>query len=419
MKKQLRIITNVILIVALLMVQFVSGISTAYAQTENVVKFEKSNVITLNEATVIATDFMEANMAVGEEEKWNDDAWIESYYECVDTNENISAYIFNISDNVKKCGYVVVGASEVYAPIIEFGFEGEFYGYKFIEDNELLIYEGGMYYYVYNTITKLYYTCDAEKINVGKEDINQITMLNDSIKLQWSSIEELSNVEEAVVNAETVKTYGASAYEDEMTLYQANKLENCAGTDMYMINKIPDKFEVMNTYTKLSGIAKGCCSPVAALNALKCYFKYSSSYNSLMQSGEHEWTRYENTFRKLYSLMKTNSTGTTTGNIVSGLQTYLRKYTKYSNSVVKYLGMINFNAEEFVAELKANRPVIIETNNHVCYKNHSMVCIGLRSYTNGSLYYIIIDGHNNSKRCMNYAQGNAYSTEAISMRLFK
>ena len=38
MKKQLRIITNVILIVALLMVQFVSGISTAYAQTENVVK---------------------------------------------------------------------------------------------------------------------------------------------------------------------------------------------------------------------------------------------------------------------------------------------------------------------------------------------------------------------------------------------
>ena len=103
-------------------------------------------------------------------------------------------------------------------------------------------------------------------------------------------------------------------------------------------------------------------------------------------------------------------------------EAYILLADLYINKLFSIAFTTNFDnllAEALVAELKANRPVIIETNNHVCYKNHSMVCIGLRSYTNGSLYYIIMDGHNNSKRCMNYAQGNAYSTEAISMRLFK
>ena len=416
MKKTFKHIFIMMLSMAFLMSQIVIELTQVYAQDTTVIQSQKDNSISVLESRDIAMKFVEAN----NEEGWSKTAYIKSYCICRNSKNKPSAYVFDIADRDfdEKC-YVVVAACKNYAPIIEYGFDGHFSGYDFKRENEEIVYEGGMTYYLYDTQTESYYTCDNAHENIDYDETNNINLIDDNIQLQWENIDELDKIEESDVNAETVRVYGSSPYKDELSAWDADYIEGSKGNDIYTINKKLLNPQIMYTYDDIPGIGNGCCAPVAALNLLNCYYSYSSSYKGLMQSGNNDAQRFKNTFLKLYDLMKTKDSGTTTSNIEKGLQAYLRRYTKYVNSKVKYIGMINFNAETFIAELKANRPVLILTNAHICYKNHAMVCVGLRSYSNGALYYAVYDGHNEYVRYMHYAQGNAYATEAITMHLYK
>ncbi len=423
MNKVSKKVTNFIIILTLIFSQLVLVLSDVYAQSESIIQLEKKDYINLQEAEKIATDFLYINSNSDKSEGWDDFTYIGGNIICQDTKYNISAYVFELYNKISNdsSGYIVVGASSIYCPIIEFGFEHEFPYKRFLNKTDTLIYEGGNDFFIYDRENESYYTCDYSRTVVNKEDINCIYSINNDIQEQWDDIESLDETQIGNNEKEILNTYGSSSvYSDYLSINIVDKIEGCSGTNVYMINKIPTTSKTMSTFYNLSGVSKQCCSPTAALNLLYCYYNYNkTSYSSLIMSAANEKTAINNTFLKLYSLMKTNSSGTYLDNMVSGLNKYLKNYTKYKSSTVTYIGMINFNAETFLNELKANRPVLINTHNHSCYGDHTMVCVGLRSYTNGSLYYVVLDGHNAYKRYMNYLEGNAYYTEAVSVHLYK
>lgn len=85
---------------------------------------------------------IEGNQDVG---MWSSDMEVSDCKRLYDCNNNVTAYCVSFNnENGENCGYVVVGADENVAPIVEFATEGEF----FSQNNERVYYFGEYDYYV-------------------------------------------------------------------------------------------------------------------------------------------------------------------------------------------------------------------------------------------------------------------------------
>ncbi len=78
--------------------------------------------------------------------KWSDNTKISKTYPLYDSEEKLCAYAVELKDSGEDAGYVVVGASEEYSPIIEYATSGKFYEGE-LKGSEYLLYDGTLGYY--------------------------------------------------------------------------------------------------------------------------------------------------------------------------------------------------------------------------------------------------------------------------------
>lgn len=415
------------LLVAFAVVNYSVIIETTkiYAASFEYVEEMKKNCISEDIAYNIAQSFIVNAVENEIADNWNEysEAWLLA--KCYDTNRNISAYVYNVTDTYSnaKCGYIVIGGSRVYSPIIEFAENEDFMYTDYLSANDMLIYEGGIYYYGYNDRSNTYYYCDSEKTEVTVENINKCYAVSEEIKTQWYNIYDIKYAEaeaDILINRAREAYYDGAAGE-RLGFSKLNKQAEEGYEDVITLSNLPSKFYTMDDFYNSAKSDKNfyctweCCAPTAAINLLY-YYNRNSTYYSTFDVGDNN--KYKR-FKLMYSLMKTDDSGTSNANLVKGLTQFLQNYTKFKNSVVTYRELVALNAEEMIADLKLNRPVILRTVNHEYYKNHCLVCVGIRVYNDGSIFYAVANGRSGVVQYMNSYTQNAVYTDAVTVHLFK
>lgn len=411
--------------VAFAVINYYIIISTSkiYAASFELIEEIKKNYISEGMAYNIAQSFIVNSVENGVSENWNEYVEAQLLSECYDTNGNISAYIYNITDTYlnDKCGYIVIGGSRIYSPVIEFAENVDFTYVNYLGANDVLIYEGGIDYYGYNGESDKYYYCDSEQTDVAVENINKCFTVSEEIEIQWDNIYSIKNdtVEEDILISGAKEAYGMGS--EPLRCSNLNKQAEEVYEDVIMLSNLPSKFYIMDYFYNTAksdttfNCTWKCCAPTAAINLLYYYYNRNSTYYSTLDVGNNKYNR----FKLMYSLMKTDDSGTSDANLVKGLTQFLQNYTRFKNSVVTYRELVALNADEMIADLKANRPVILRTVNHEDYKNHCMVCVGIRAYSDGSIFYAVANGRSENIRYMNCYTGNAVYTDAVTVHLFK
>lgn len=397
--------------------------SRIYAASFEIIEEIKKNYISEGIAYNIAQSFIVNSVENGVSENWNEYAEAQLLSESYDTNGNISAYIYNIIDTYlnEKCGYIVIGGSRVYSPVIEFSENADFTYVNYLGANDVLIYEGGIDYYGYSGESDKYYYCDSEQTDVAVENINKCFTVSEEIETQWDNIYNIKDdmVEEDILINGVEEAYVTA--NEPLIHSKLNKQAEEVYEDVIMLSNLPGVFYRMDDFVNLAesdssfNCARNCCAPTAAINLLYYYYNRNSTYYSTLDVGNNKYNR----FKLMYSLMKTDDSGTSDANLVKGLSQFLQNYTRFKNSVVTYRELVALNADEMIADLKANRPVILRTVNHEEYKNHCMVCVGIRAYSDGSIFYAVAPGRSGFICYMNCYTGNAVYTDAVTVHLFK
>lgn len=271
----------------------------------------------------------------------------------------------------------------------------------------------------YNT----YYYCDSEKTEVTVENINKCYAVSEEIKTQWYNIYDIKYAEaeeDILINGAGEAYYGAAG--ERLGFSKLDKQAEEGYEDVITLSNLPSKFYTMDDFYNSAKSDKNfyctweCCAPTAAINLLYYYYNRNSTYYSTFDVGDNN--KYKR-FKLMYSLMKTDDSGTSNANLVKGLTQFLQNYTKFKNSVVTYRELVALNAEEMIADLKLNRPVILRTVNHEYYKNHCLVCVGIRVYNDGSIFYAVANGRSGVVQYMNSYTQNAVYTDAVTVHLFK
>ncbi len=309
----------------------------------------------------------------------------------------------------------------MYSPVIEFAEKGQFAYEDYLDADDILIYEGGIDYYGYNEEENIYYHCNDEQTEISIENINKCITVSEEIEKQWDYISGIidAQVEEILIDGVEEVYYGSSS--EPLGSVATNIREGESGDDTIKLKNLPSAFYLMSKFTNLAKndstfyCVESCCSPTAAINLLYYYYNKNSTYYSTLDVGSNMYSR----FKLMYSLMKTGESGTSDTNLINGLTQFLYNYTRFRHSVVTYISLAALDADEIIADLKADRPVILNTKNHTYYGNHTMVCVGIRTYSNGSIYYAVADGHDTIIRYMNCYTGNAVYTDAILVHLYK
>lgn len=423
MKKRLK---NIFLfLVAFTVTNYYIIVSTSriYAASFEIIEEIKKNYISEGIAYNIAQSFIVNSVENGVSENWNEYAEAQLLSESYDTNGNISAYIYNIIDTYlnEKCGYIVIGGSRVYSPVIEFSENADFTYVNYLGANDVLIYEGGIDYYGYSGESDKYYYCDSEQTDVAVENINKCFTVSEEIETQWDNIFGIAEdqVEDILIDGVEEAYYKSSS--EPLGSFGTNKQEGETGEDTIQLTNLPSTFYLMSKFVNSAKYdatfycTTECCSPTAAINLLYYYYNRNSTYYSTLDVGNNVYSR----FKLMYSLMKTDDSGTLDTNLVNGLTQFLNNYTRFKHSVVTKKDLVVLDATDMIADLKANKPVILNTTNHEYYGNHSMVCVGIRTYSSGSIYYAVADGHTTIIRYMNCYTGNAAYTSAITVHLYK
>ncbi len=395
------------LVVALVMLfyQGFMGTVSACASVEQVVDIEKRNYITEQAALYIAENFVEDSWQDGLSYTWDENSYLNINIQCYDMNDNISAYVFDVSDSMTETneGYIVVGASRVYCPIIEYSETAEFPFEEYLEDGDKLIYEGGTNYYGYDRTNEQLYLCNPDHVKVMKQEITKVTSLNEKVTEQWEQLND-SKISHA---EQTIAENAVSVYSDYGRASTTNKIE---------VTPLPQNFYVMTKFKNATGYVDSCCAPTAAINLMFYYYCKNTSYYSSLKVGG---SNVDNTFAQISKLMKTDENGTRNDLIAPAIKSYLRDKTAFDNSTTSYMSLVALNATQMVNDLRNNKPVILILKNHERYGNHAVVCVGIREYDNGNIYYTLADGWYNYLRTMNAYGGNAEYTDAVSVHLFK
>lgn len=254
------------------------------------------------------------------------------------------------------------------------------------------------------------------------ENISKCFTVSEEIEIQWDNISKIADgqAENILIDGVEEVYYGSSS-EPPVSL-ELNKQDVEVYEDVIRLSNLPGKFYIIDDFYNSAKsdttfyCIRECCTPTAAINLLYYYYNRNSTYYSTLDLGD---SNVYKRFKLMYTLMKTDDSGTSDVNLVKGLTQFLQNYTRFKHSAVTYRELVALDADEMIADLKANRPVILRTVNHEHYKNHAMVCVGIRAYSNGSIYYAVADGRLKAIRYMDCYTGNAVYTDAATVHLVK
>lgn len=341
--------------------------------------------------------------------EWKDDVHIDNIIQLYEYDDSISAYVFEYCNSLKQeCGYIVAGANENYAPIIEYTTSG-----KFIQTNEKIYYFGEepADYYIKNKQGNFY----SISTNLIKEPLRKCKKkeYNDEwINFSGIDLKAAKFVANSIAysNSTPVKS-GNNPITNPTKNETGWKSKSSLNVKKYDLNYFTTSD--FKNYT-------AHCAPTAGTNLLLYWYNRSSSkYGNLRYLNS-----WDKTFSQMYSLMKTDKNGTYDSDIQNGIKKYLNK-VDFGNSTVKLDNDVSWN--DCVNEITGGSngyPFILTVEGHYLYGNHAVLALGYMDFkyekkqtsTNSthSRYLRIADGWNNSaNRFIHFTVGHKSSQKTI------
>lgn len=318
---------------------------------------------------------------------------LRSIEDIYDVNGNIASYYVTFEDlNGNYCGYVIVSASKLQNPVMEFAVgKGSFIeesknSIAGAKQNCKLIYLGDGIYGVRQSNDILY-----EMTPAGCVEADEAGLLETS----------------AVQNFKSEKTENYNALWNEQIssynkIYKNDKLKAAYSSDDPREGLIynPEEYEYTSAVEKIVPGGNmyyftmkyfadgGVCSPAAATNL--CYYWYRRDSSHFAGLYRNSW---QNVFNTLAEYMETDTeTGTANVNAYNGYRWYFNEAgIRYS---LNYYSQIN-KEQVIVDEINAGYPAHLVLNAHNEYKYHSVLAIGYKQFnyaSEKSTYIRIADG---------------------------
>lgn len=319
-----------------------------------------------NTAEQVAKTFVQNFSSEEETGMWSQPLLIEEESKLYDMDGNVSAYAIEYTNkNQEDCGYVVVGANENYAPIIEYSQSG-----NFIHTNKKIYYLGeeSLDYYIENKNGDLQGIVSSD--NLIEKEKDETKSASENYKSEWNSI---SNFEVSHEN-KGKNLFSANPPKS------GNELSNPYLYEKGWISIAPIDVTKYNLkyFTTSSFVGYNShCAPTAGTNLLYYWYnRNKGKYSSMLY--QNSWGR---SFIQLYKYMNTSaSSGTDEKNIATGMKKYLNKVGLKSSSVKWYP---TFDFADVVYELdngKGGNPFIFCLYDHYLYGDHAVLALGYMEF---------------------------------------
>lgn len=283
-----------------------------------------------------------------------------------DMESSVSAYYIPVYDE-KECeaGYIIIGAQDCYAPIIEYTTSGIFFPYSMLNKKQAdkIIYNGGLDYYL-DTGNGLLDVSEFGSIDeIDRKSIICNFPENEKLSEEWEVWKEILSQTTASSNPPS----SGNNYITNPDNYESGYV-NKVSANVSGYNK------VYKTTSSFSGYSNHC-APTAATNIMLYWYKKNSlTYGSLRKNGDSTWN---DTFVEYHRLMGTTSTnGTLNNKLKSAYITYLSN-AGFSPTVTYYSSASWNNIK---TEIDANYPFHLVVQGHYKYGDHSLVGLGYMQY---------------------------------------
>ena len=367
-----------IMAIVLSMVMLLGGTTIAFANMSN------DKIASEDLAMAIAYDFLisrEKNEDVIE--KLPNDYNLILSKTLYETQGVPSAYKFDIIDEDDVYyGYIVIGAQEEYAPVIEYSFSDEKGFLDSAETDEEIYYIGGYDYFAVN------------------EDTGIVKDLNTHEEVQSASINTYNN------------SISASDYSDMWeTIYKA--YEKQAVTPRYIKDPSPleDGYKSLNIRSIVDStwapyktmddfVGKiGDCGPVAATNLM---IMADHSFGENVLNGT-----IQQVYNKLFDATECDPVkGTYPHKLSSGINSYLTSIDKkYADATGKYQWVKNIGVNGMMRNVRNQICQIIQLDKGSLYGEHYVYAFGYEEYVHTNktnVYFMIADGWNSGVRYIQY-----------------
>lgn len=359
---------------------------TALATNKNSEEYESIPIETIES---VALAFINARSNYSGSDIFEVDSVLKLEVTMYDLENKPSAYRYSVNSKSGDYeGYIILGANEKYAPIIEYGFGDEPLNVKFASEQsviERVYYTGGIDFFV-------------QVIN-EKDDETYTDFYNNTVALEAlpinsaNSAEDFSKDWDAILECVEVEDRGNTRNDPEIT---------DPGTIVPGFERIQEvvltvndnvEFSVMDDYPTY----QNHCGPVAALN----YFKFELHGNEM--SGE-TWDSLFKTIR--IESEHSNLDGTNTSYLAEAINK-IWEDKKYRDRVV-WASIIDDPSRDFsyisikaIYNMISGAPSILLVNGSKIYEDHFVFAYGWQRYAYNSItrdFFRIADGHSSEIR---------------------
>lgn len=299
-----------------------------------------------------------------------------------DSNQKVSAYLYNVKKNKQIEGYIIA-SSEENNNIIEFGDE------LFLDNASEKVEEN---FDVKKKKQKVYYL-GGMSYAIGGNDNKDEKVLVD---VSNNNIEKISEKEMCRMDSEVDKVSLSSPPDNSGDGFITNPGKYESGYDSSSSKNVKG-YNI--TYKIMSELQSGgVCAPTAATNIMLYWYKRDSKkYKKLYYK-----SNWKTTFTKLRDYMKCKSKGGTLDkNVATGYSKFF-DLVGVNNYTVKFHSGTN-SGRKIVSEINNGRPCHLIVHDHYKYNDHSVVALGYKQYIYEHWYgdryetYIrIADGWTNS-----------------------
>ncbi|WP_312043065.1 hypothetical protein [Anaerotignum sp.] len=311
-----------------------------------------------------------------------DDYSLESSLILYGNDDRPSAYKFDIMDEDNSySGYIVIGAQEIYAPVIEYSFSDSRGFLDTLESNEKGYYVGGINYYAVEDDGSM------KDIITGDEIENTVTKLRSNDRVEGKDYSKMWD--------EIYENFGSDQVISPMYIEDPADLEY--GYDKLRIRNLYDgALASYRTKDDFPGDA-GDCGPVAAVNMMILGYE---SYDLDLKDGS--WT---SVYNRLFDLSECDpDRGTYTHLLASGIEEYVTD-CGYRNANIDWDWIDS--ETELMSNVKNDVFQIIQTQSPSLYDDHYVFAFGYEEYkyTNYSnVYFAIADGKYDGVRYIMYEE---------------
>ena len=358
---------------------------------------EELNSINGEQAQKIAIMHIQSSLLLSENEvndNWHWGMLISEPMAIYDLNGNINSYYFSLSGEDKMdAGYIIIGANESYAPILEYSTSGSFQPVKVMKENRAnrLYYAGGLDYFIYNNENYKDMSGNIADVTIQigqRPNVYSTEKFSDEWRIWKNKLSDLTLMSNPPTSGGVI-----TKPDDYEKGYQNKSAKNVKGYNL--------------SYKKTSDFNyTNHCAPTAATNIMLYWYNRSSySYGKLRRNNDNTW---KDTFERLYSLMGTSGSGTSNANLSNAYTTYYEE-AGY-NPFVTYYSTASW--DNMKTEIDNEFPFHMIVQGHYYYGDHSIVGVGYEEYKYNifsySRYIRIVDGFaSSSGRFIHTSVGNS------------